>query len=404
MEGTCAHSPSSLSSSSFPTHASPNSSLSFFHSSHSSTICSLEIYLLLPPEILSHILSLLDPKSFCSVRTSSLLFFELTQKMKQSMNVLQWHQIRWAGKHIKELCESRPDIFVEHDLFIDSVTDLEAVCHEYLTEFEDPQPPQRTRRAQHFLQPTYEVLLSLLWKHMINTCVTIVDDIVKNRRIIADNFEILDFCLRRYIKELFYSFPPSNRQTTNEQPVFDTNSLEVWSEMFGDRELVPFGDFRSVMETVLDLSDRGKHYFAFCTNFPEDNIMTPYRFQILCHQFGPWSQLAENFEQLVCRPPFVGLLNATSARRFLRPDTFLLRFSRACPESLTLSYCHITRTGFVSFRHIRTQKQNIRETVQNLRSLRPSMRPVEYHFNGIEHASQGILSFVDSGYIFSIGL
>ena len=147
----------------------------------------------LPPEILTLIVSYLDWESFCAVRTSSIFFFELTQNMNSSLNILHWNQIQWMTRKTKTLCESRVDIFLHHDLFIKSLIELEDVSKCYFTEYDRDTSPTRRSREPNM---TYSVILTLLWKHLTNTY-SIVDDIVNGRKVIADNFEILDFCIRR---------------------------------------------------------------------------------------------------------------------------------------------------------------------------------------------------------------
>ena len=170
----------------------------------------------------------------------------------------------------------------------------------------------------------------------------------------------------------------------NQEEKFKT-ALKTWHHFFGDDcEMVSFEIFLSTIEDQLHFSENGKKYFTFCTNFPEDNIMTAYRFQILCYQFGSWLELAENFEQFVCHPPFIGLVNAIDAQRFLLPNTYILRFSRTYPQSLCLSYCyHDHKT--LRYRHIRTGNGNMRNCIKKLLYTRPLMTSAQYHFDALGH-------------------
>lgn len=143
----------------------------------------LSPFLQLPPELLSLIFRWLDSKSFCAVRTSSKFFFELTQKLIPSLSLLRWNQIRWVQRNTKEMCDNHGNIFVDQCLFLQSLVELDEVSYCAI---------DHLRSSQDDLLTDYNILLTLLWNHTMNIH-SIVGEIVIKRRIIADNFELLDF-------------------------------------------------------------------------------------------------------------------------------------------------------------------------------------------------------------------
>jgi len=235
------------------------------------------------------------------------------------------------------------------------------------------------------------------------TTLSVVEKVATLQLTIKDNFQVLDFCIRRYYNEICYLFPTIRHCNYNEnvvnivkKPFFEHNSLEIWNNIFGeDCKIVSFDKFMEKVQPHLQLTEKGLTYFSFCVNFTKDDIMTPYRFQSACHQFGPWSELGNNFENIVLHPPFVGLLNAETAKKFLIPSTYLIRFSQATPEALTLSYCVYDQANEV-YRNIRATNKTIKTVIADLLIARPYMVPCNYHFNSVKYASEGILNYINT--------
>jgi len=78
----------------------------------------------------------------------------------------------------------------------------------------------------------------------------------------------------------------------------------------------------------------------FFLNFPKDDIITPYKWNILNCQWGPFPVLFQQIQEYAIKPGFVGLVTPSTAETLLSaiPGThYLLRFSKAVPKTLTLS-------------------------------------------------------------------
>lgn len=97
-------------------------------------------------------------------------------------------------------------------------------------------------------------------------------------------------------------------------------------------------------DEVLDLELQA--FLRVFLNFPEDDVMTTYKFDLLDQTLGPMTHLVQNFRTIVLGAGFVGLVNRETANEMIgrffnhgnnknlgRP-IFLLRFSRTKPHQL----------------------------------------------------------------------
>lgn len=89
---------------------------------------------------------------------------------------------------------------------------------------------------------------------------------------------------------------------------------------------------------------RFESHLRFHLNFPSSKVVTTYRFHVLLSLFGPFKQLAANFDRYALKPGFLGLVNMIAAEEILakslptlRKNTLLMRYSRRQPEVLAFT-------------------------------------------------------------------
>lgn len=134
----------------------------------------------------------------------------------------------------------------------------------------------------------------------------------------------------------------------------------AWQMIFGDQQVVHFTRFQTefmgqIWPQVAN-DQRFIKYLNHLFNFPKDNMMTMYRFNLLITLFGPFNQVVSNFQQYVLSLGFIGLVNMIKAEEILhhmRPqlthNTVLIRFSRRQPELLAFTSINL-QTGLVEHR------------------------------------------------------
>ncbi len=215
-----------------------------------------------------------------------------------------------------------------------------------------------------FLQQVRDVLLGL------------EDD--ANRQL-GDGFDLADLALWRYC----FSFEERCENAFKPAAASIKNRLarEWWTSEWGAMTYaIPFADFYprffKYVQSVrhLPAQDRAgctgyddsgedeagdlddvveKELHAFLRvflNFPEDNVMTTYKFDLLDQTLGPMTHLVQNFRAIVLRAGFVGLVNRETANEMIgrffnhgnnknlgRP-IFVLRFSRTRPHLLVATF------------------------------------------------------------------
>ena len=139
------------------------------------------------------------------------------------------------------------------------------------------------------------------------------------------------------------------------------DAVNIWKSFFPDKMFVPFDGFMNTFQKNMPGIGECQGALQLFYNFPRDNVMTSYRFQLLLAHFGPWECLCSNLK-VACDAPFIGLVNSTSADKLIEGSGYyVVRFSRKEPQSLTLSF----NNGHI-IKHKRTNGINhIREIIEN---------------------------------------
>jgi hypothetical protein len=194
-----------------------------------------------------------------------------------------------------------------------------------------------------------------------------LEDLMNGTYIITCNFDILELALRRIYEELRVLIPdtitfdppgPNGYYGVPDPRVYeviqDPEARDIWNNTIGRSKC--FVHYDIFMDRIIAKqfpsaisNPRFSKYLRFLLNFPSSKIVTTYRFNALNSIFGPFKQLAVNFDHFVLRPGFVGLVNLIFAEEILtkclpnlKNNTVLIRYSRVHPEVLAFTSIDIT--------------------------------------------------------------
>lgn len=193
----------------------------------------------------------------------------------------------------------------------------------------------------------FKVLLGVLRDHL-SSIRTALEKIALGTMNITVNFDIFELSLRRYFDQLKCMFINSNPKL-REFPsllIRDLNARRLWEDKFGSEcYYCDFDRFCSeIIDELVDESDPDyndlKRTIKFFVNFPQDNIVTTYKWNLLLCHFGPLKSIIPNLKRYALCNGFLGSMNAIRAREVLREykGHILMRFSRLEPTKLTVSH------------------------------------------------------------------
>jgi len=199
--------------------------------------------------------------------------------------------------------------------------------------------------------PFYGELLVPLHEALFQTS-RMINDIAKGLATVTENFDIFELTLRRYLEQANRMFPLQDNERQRPDPpselIEDPTARLVWEKNVGrNAYYTTFNNFiKHVIEVEFpetradpDFKDH-LHYFV---NFPADDMMTTYKWNLLIRLFGPYDDFAKNFRNIVLKQGFLGLINRIKAQELLAMDkhkscVLVLRFSRTEPEFMAVSY------------------------------------------------------------------
>jgi len=167
---------------------------------------------------------------------------------------------------------------------------------------------------------------------------------------ITVNFDIFELALRRGVGEVATMLfrkkaaVPEGPGDPRLAVIRDAGARDLWQERFG-APWCRFADFCGWLEGRLPPflePQRFRDFLAYFVDFPREDLVTTYRFQVLLSLFGPLDLLGQRFAAYVLGRGFVGLVNTVKAEELfceMRPsaDTVLIRFSRQEPELLAFT-------------------------------------------------------------------
>jgi hypothetical protein len=201
----------------------------------------------------------------------------------------------------------------------------------------------------------YNVVLALL-TDMMESTVNILGQIARKEMEMTINFDILELSLRRLLTQLVEMFPLKGDPKTMaivETPsliISDPKACAIWELTVGKN--THFCSFRYFYKNVVrkllqkhikkDSADSGRvdSFFVYLLNFPQDNVVTTYKWHVFVSLFGPMEKFFDNFEKYIMGRGFCGFINRLYATQLLKdhPKHLLIRFSRTEPTSLAISY------------------------------------------------------------------
>jgi len=286
--------------------------------------------------------------------TPSLLALQYTSTtMQYLINDIPPDMIMSKVRVILSICSKIEDTVMKHriyftdqdDFLLQSLSELGVVIQNCL----DCKSFLGAKISSNFWKEMH-----LLQKHLADS-LDIIEKIARQDILITDTFDILDFSIRRYTEEIDISF------NLNKELPLNMSAVSIWHCCFGKRMFVPFDGFMNSLQEIIPGITQYKHIIQLFYNFPRDNVMTYYRFQLFLGHFGPWGSLFENLE-VACNAPFIGLVNSNSVYKFIEgTGYYVIRFSRKSPSSMTLSY-HTAH----QIKHVRAKGiSHIREIIKN---------------------------------------
>mmetsp|Transcript_22244 Transcript_22244/g.24828 ORF Transcript_22244/g.24828 Transcript_22244/m.24828 type:complete len:668 (+) Transcript_22244:55-2058(+) len=219
------------------------------------------------------------------------------------------------------------------------------------------------RDLSRFARKEYCVLLALLNERLAETY-TYLEGVQHGLCHLTINFDVYELVLRRYFSQLTEMFPlreSSRRPSVSQNPsliIADQQARSMWIAIAGQNAY--FCSFERFYSQVIDRrtnevhkNHEAKQYFSYFLNFPEDGIVTTYKWHILVALFGPYDQFFANFKKYILGQGFLGLVNRLHAEELLKdkPKRCLMRFSRTNPTCMAFSYntkgyvAHITNNS-----------------------------------------------------------
>jgi len=193
-----------------------------------------------------------------------------------------------------------------------------------------------------------QLVLSALAR--VEEILAIINKINLKEAYITDSFEIFELTLRRTLEQFKKMFPLGKPAPEPSSIIEDAKAKAVWELYAGkDKYFIPFSQFEQsiIAKEFGDNHDEKFHqYLKFFINFPADDIVTTYKWNLLIRLFGPYDKFVDTFSRIALGRGFLGLINRIKANEILtmygsNEDTFLIRFSRTEPEFLAFSFRHV---------------------------------------------------------------
>lgn len=187
------------------------------------------------------------------------------------------------------------------------------------------------------------------------------------------NFDIFELALRRYHYELMFILTDWIKS-----PLVLTDHQLIWNTHCHDRLSCTFQQFIELLKIYTQhsqLSERLIQHLSHLINFPQDNIISIYRYHCFLSLFGPISNCIENFQHYALGSGFVGLCNLIKAEEIIKQlnpsnNLVLFRYSRQQPQALAFtSYNHVK--GKIEHRRNLTPDKQIIPIAQFLKEQYP---------------------------------
>lgn len=148
--------------------------------------------------------------------------------------------------------------------------------------------------------------------------------------------------LARSLRQLEVLFPnpgPYGEKVDFDRLVRDRDGRAQWRKAVGSRNYpcVPFTSLVSALRWPAHQVRSLKSVL----DFPQDGIITPYKWHVFTSLFGPWKALKANFERFIMGTGFAGCISRQRCEQLLKslpPKSVIMRSSRTHASMLVLSY------------------------------------------------------------------
>jgi len=266
------------------------------------------------------------------------------------------------------------------ELLVEPIQILCNVCMGYAQEFQEKERGKVKSRFQ-FLETTLRLinkwelpvypeskiwrLLCIELRQRLEETLEILILVEGGKFMVNENFDVFELGLRRYYQNISFlqKIKVANRSS---DLISDVEGRQMWRKHFGENTV--FVSWKLFKMTIY--SNRPKNLrraVKFLINFPADNLITIYKFDLLCRHFGPYPQLDRNINLYALGPGFAGLINRIHAKQLLYDHWkknrgkgyYLIRLSRTEPEYIVFSV--ISREGVCS--HTLNKNMTIREKI-----------------------------------------
>eukprot|EP01127_Copromyxa_protea_P004683 TRINITY_DN14512_c0_g1_i1.p1 TRINITY_DN14512_c0_g1~~TRINITY_DN14512_c0_g1_i1.p1 ORF type:complete len:388 (-),score=38.12 TRINITY_DN14512_c0_g1_i1:156-1319(-) len=194
--------------------------------------------------------------------------------------------------------------------------------------------------------PNFSFMASLLACSLCETT-KVLTTVMTNKQLL-DDLEILPMTLRRNYEQLRQTFFSTSIDNIHEpsRMIQDTLGRSFWETQFGNKNLVSYQEFENKLvgqwraKLNDDEEEKLRVVLGFLLNFPNDGIVTTYKWDVLLSQWGSFPNLLDNLRYVALRPGFLGVMNGKQAEELLTSfpgNNILIRFSSST-KSLSIAY------------------------------------------------------------------
>jgi hypothetical protein len=226
-----------------------------------------------------------------------------------------------------------------------------------------------------------------------------------------DNFDTIEFSIRRTFNQIQDMFLSPKDPDTIHQPhlIIEEEPLRnLWVKLFGDKcYWVSFSQFekdylKGLKKVAIGITSKIETVLRFTVHFPANDCVSTYSVHLLGCHWGPFRDISTNISEYALKDGFAGMINMYQACKELekinRNECYLIRYSRQCPELLTISHYKNN-----SVRHTRKARTESIRTLLKKDKIEHCPLPVLFKWAEAEQKSGNIYEYVTDGDYYSYG-
>lgn len=163
-----------------------------------------------------------------------------------------------------------------------------------------------------------------------------IEETLESTSAMSDEFELMELFLHRYCHQSLFIL--------DDGIISDPDAKKFWDDNFPGRESIKMRELRALSPFK---EEPGIHpILEYLLNFPQDKVITQYKFNILTSIFGPWDNLIPSIKYICSKWGFLGYISRRQAEEHLSGGRYiLLRMSRSQPDKLVLSWNRFNGEG-----------------------------------------------------------